>query len=120
MRVVSSGWPVNDGKASAPPYFLSLGIVKEDAECMAVATVQLTNTVAHVRSVEAANSPYRPVPSSNYDGLTLLRHDHVWCALRSGALLNEHELAAIVVFTLLTERENHLEWEEEFPVQILM
>jgi hypothetical protein len=37
-----------------------------------------------------------------------------------GALLDEHQFTAIVVLALLTERENHLEGEEEFPVKILM
>ena len=87
---------------------------------MTAASMQRTHTVAHVRSIEAANSLYRAVPRGNHDGLTPLRHDHTWCALRSGALLDEHEFAAIVVFALLTERENHLEGEEELPVQILM
>ena len=87
---------------------------------MAAASVQRTNAVVHVRSIEAANSPYRVVPRGNHDGLTPLRYDHMWCALRSGALLDEHKFAAIVVFALLTERENHLEGEEDFPVQILM
>src|SRR5215469_9792364 len=87
---------------------------------MTAATVQGTHAVAHVRRIEAATSLYRAVPRRNNNGLTPLWHDHIWSALRSGALLDEHKFPAIVVFALLTERENHLEGEEEFPVQILM
>jgi len=87
---------------------------------MTAASVQGTDAVAHVRSIEAATSLYRAVPRRNSDGLTPLWHDHMWCVLRTGALLDEYEFTTIVVFAPLTERENHLEGEEEVPVQILM
>src|SRR5215471_3367014 len=87
---------------------------------MTPASVQGTHAVAHVRSIEAATSLYRAVPRRDNNGLAPLWHDHMWCALRTGALLDEYEFATIVVFALLTERENHLEGEEEVPVQILM
>src|SRR5215469_2398217 len=87
---------------------------------MTAASVQGTHAVAHVRSIEAATSLYRAVPRRNNNGLTSLWHDHTWCALRPGTLFDKYEFATIVVFALLTERENYLEGEEQVPVQILM
>ena len=69
---------------------------------MTAASVQGTHAVAHVRSIEAATSLYRAVPRRNSNGLTMLWHDHMWCVLRTGALLDEYEFTTIVVLAPLT------------------
>ncbi len=87
---------------------------------MTPAAPQLAHAVPHVRAVEATRTSNGTIPCRDHDCFTLRGNDHVWSALRSRSLFNQHQFSALIVIAMLAEREDHLEREEELAVQVLV
>src|SRR5262245_58509714 len=96
------------------------GIVEQHAERVTVPAAQPADAVAHVGPIEPARSPDGAMAGGDHDRFTLRGNDYVRCALSPRALLDQHELASLVVAALLAEREDHLEGKEELAVQVLV
>ena len=80
---------------------MSGGVVKDDAQGMAMAVAQLANTVAQGDAVVAARSLVWSLINRKRHGITLRKRHDSGAGLHAGALFCQHELSALEVFAWL-------------------
>src|SRR3954454_9862038 len=91
----------------------SLCVVEDDAQRRALATRDGAHAMPHADPVVAALALLRPLAGREDHEGAPRRSDHVRPALRPRALLDQHELAALVVDEWLGQDSTHLEGEME-------
>src|SRR5262245_42234405 len=94
--------------------------MEEHAQRVTAAATQSADAVTHGGTIEAAYTQDGAIPGGDDSRFTLRGNDHDRCALRSRALLDQHQFASCVVPALLTECNDHLERKEVLTVQVLM
>jgi hypothetical protein len=94
--------------------------MEDDAEGVASAAVHATDSVAEIHAVIAAGTFHGSIACGEDDGLALTRGNHFGFGLSTGLLLHQKEFAPFPIASRLPEQKNHLQWEGDFSIKILM
>src|SRR5881296_1533760 len=95
-------------------------VVEDHAERVAQASGDAAHAVAHGHAVDAARSLDGPVAGREHDDLALLGGDRLAARLRARALLDEQELAALVVDSAAAEEARQLQREHDLAIDVLV
>jgi hypothetical protein len=87
---------------------------------MPVSAVQATDAMTHGHSIIAACAADRALVDREYNRVTLLQIHDVWSGLQAWTLLGQDELSTGKILSGLRQKNRHLQWENQFSVQILM
>ena len=98
----------------------SLGVMKDDAERMAMAGAQTAHAMPHVHPIDAPRALHRPMMDREDHAFALLERDHLGARLHARTLLGQHELAAGEVVAGAGEQERDLERKDMLAVKVLV
>jgi hypothetical protein len=97
-----------------------LGVVKDDAEGVAMAGPYSTDAVTHVHPIASAGSAHRPVVDwENYPVTLTNRHD-LSARLHAWSLLGQDKFAAGEIRSRFRQKNRHLQRKNMLAVKILM
>src|SRR5262250_364815 len=103
------------------PVFIGLlGVMKNDAESVPRPPRDRAHAVTHRRPVPAARAARRSVSGGEDDHLTLLGGDRLAPRLRARPLLDEEEVAALVIHAPTAEERGDLERKGDVAVEVLV
>ena len=99
---------------------LSLRVVEDDAERVAVAGAHAAHAVAHVDAVDAARALHRAVVHREDHRLALPQRHDLGARLHARALLGQHELAAGEIARPAGQQDRHLQRKDVLAVEVLV
>src|SRR5436309_1553845 len=108
------------GSSVERPRLALLCVVKDDAERVAGAGGDATDAVAHGDAMPAAVAARRPLARGEDHQLTLLGGDRLAARLRARPLLDQQEVATLVVDAPAAQEAGDLQWKGDVAVQILV
>src|SRR5687767_5716646 len=97
-----------------------LRVVEDDAQRVARPARDRGHAVADRRAIEAARTADRPVARREHDGFALLERQGLTSRLRTRPLLDEQELAAVVLLAPPRQETGHLQRERDRAVEVLV
>lgn len=98
----------------------SRGVVKGDAERVAVPGALMADTVQEINAIAASRIVYRAAIHREDDSIALAKQRHFRARLHSRTLLGQHELSAAEISARLREQHGELQREDPLAVEVLM
>src|ERR1700676_5311742 len=99
---------------------MSLRVVENDADGVALTGTQATHAVAEVDAVSPLGAFDGPVVNREHDRISLLQRNHLNSALHPRPLFGEYKLASGEVPTRLGRQDRRLQWKNQLTVKVLM
>src|SRR5689334_11257566 len=99
---------------------VSISVVEDNSQGMALTCLHLTHTVSHVNAISPARCANRPMVNGKRHGIALPKRNHRGPRLHPWTLLCQHELAALEIMVGLRQQDRNLEGEDVLPVEVLM